>query len=149
VLAARQRPELPVDERDQLAREVVGIVADGGAVHVLVAAERGEAVREDEDRRTQPALVHQARGALGNVMAEGLPPQVRESRAGEAHEVVEDREAALAAVVARRQPDAELAHMRVAERVAFQYLGDVLEHDGAARVALGALECHARILGAR
>ena len=51
MLAAGQRAEFAVDERNDLAREVVGVVADRGRVHVLVAAERGEAVGKDEDRR--------------------------------------------------------------------------------------------------
>ena len=44
VLAARERVELVVDEGNDLARRVV---AGRGRVHVLVAAERREAVRED------------------------------------------------------------------------------------------------------
>ena len=58
---------------------------------------------------------------------------VREARAGEAHHVHEHREAPPAAargalVVLRRQPHGELAHVRVAERVALQDLRDVLQH---------------------
>jgi hypothetical protein len=108
VLARGERAELAVDERQDLARQVVGIGADGARVDVLVAAERGEAVGEDEDRRAHLLLAHQARGALGEVVAEGLPGDVREAGAGKTDEIVEDREAALRAVVARRQPGGEL-----------------------------------------
>ena len=121
VLAARERAELAVDEGDDLARQVVGVVADGGRIDVLVAAERGEAVRKDDDRRTHLSLVDEPRRALGDVVAEGLPVGVRESRAGEADQVVEHREAPpRSLVVLRRQPHAELAHVRVAKRVALE-----------------------------
>src|SRR5712691_3335099 len=45
VLASGERPELAVDERNDLAREIVRVIADRGGVHALVAAERREAVR--------------------------------------------------------------------------------------------------------
>src|SRR5262249_31190022 len=52
VLAARERAELAVDERNELAGDVIGVGAERGGVDVLVTAERGEAVGEDEDRRS-------------------------------------------------------------------------------------------------
>src|SRR5258706_514606 len=73
---------------------------------------------------------------FGHVLAEVLPAHVREARAHEAHQIVE-RGKPLAApargalVVLRRKPHGELAHMRVAQRVAAQDLRIVLEdHDG-------------------
>src|SRR3990172_3078337 len=145
VLAAGEGAEFAVHEGDDLAREVVGVVADRGGVDVLVAAERGEAVGEDEDRGPHLLFVDQARGALGDVVAEGLPVGVREAGAGEADEVVEHREALLAAaVVLRRQPDADFAHMRIAERIALQDLRSVLEYDEGAGVAFGAFQGHGR-----
>src|SRR5438876_8510192 len=94
-----ERAELAVDERDDLAREVVRVVADRRRVDVLVAAERGEAVGEDEDRRPHLLFADEARGALRHVVAEALPVEVREPRAGEADHVVEHREAAPASAV--------------------------------------------------
>src|SRR4051812_8589252 len=99
MLARGEGAELAVDEGDDLAREVVGVVADRRGVDVLVAAERGEAVGKDDDRRAHLAFSDEARGALGNVVAERLPADVREARAGEADEVVQHREAAAAALV--------------------------------------------------
>src|SRR5258705_7122006 len=88
-----ERPEMPVDEGNDLLCEIVGVVADRGGVHVLVAAERGEAVGKDEDRRPHPALADEARGSLGHVVAEGFPVGVRQARAGEPGLIVEHREA--------------------------------------------------------
>jgi hypothetical protein len=88
VLARCERAELPVDERNDLVHEVVGIAADGGRVHILVAAQRRVAVREHQDYRSHPAFVHEPGGALRQVLAERLPVEVREARAGEADEVV-------------------------------------------------------------
>src|SRR5712692_4648126 len=125
VLAGGERPELTVDEGNDLAREVVGVIADRGGVHVLVAAERREAVRKDEDRRAHFSLADKPRRALRDIIAEGLPVRVREARAGEAHQVVEHREAALAAfVILRRQPHPELAHVRIAQGVVLEDPGD-------------------------
>src|SRR5258708_14254162 len=87
VLAAREGAELAVDEGDDLAREVVGVVADRGGVDVLVAAERGEPVREKDDRRSHLLLADEPRRALRDVVAEGLPVGVREARSGEAYAV--------------------------------------------------------------
>ena len=136
VLAAGEGAEFAVDEGDDFAREVVGVVADRGGVDVLVAAQRGEAVGEDDDRRPHFLFVDQARGALGHVVAEGLPVGVREAGAGEADQVVEHRVAlAAAVVVARRQPDADFPHMRIAEGIALQDLRVVLEDDEGAGVS--------------
>ena len=147
MLAAGERAELAIDERHQLARQVVGVIADRGRIDVLVAAQRGKAVRKDEDRGSHPALVDQARRALGQVVAERLPVGVRDAGAGEADEVEQHRETPAAAargalVVLRRQPHAELAHVRIAERVVLQNLRDVLQHDERARCRLAALQGH-------
>ena len=141
VLPARERAETAVNEGNDLAREVVGVVSDRGGVHVLVAAERGEAVREDEDRGSHLLLVDEPRGALRDVVAEGLPVGVRKPRAGEADEVVEHREAALVdLVILRRQPNADLAHVRVAKRIALEDLRAVLEDHQGARGTFGAFQ---------
>src|SRR4051812_35704918 len=103
MLAAGERAEFAVDERDDLARQIVGVIADGRGIHVLIAAQRGEAIGHDEDYRSHLLLVDETRGALGQVLAEGLPVGVRQPRAGIADEVVEDWEA-LAGLVLRRQP---------------------------------------------
>src|SRR4029079_6776380 len=39
MLARRERPELAIDVRHDLARQIVGVAPDGGGVHVLIAAE--------------------------------------------------------------------------------------------------------------
>ena len=143
MLAIRQRPELAVDEGNDLARQIVRVIADRGGVHVLVAAERREAVRKDDDRRSHFSLADKPRRALRDVVAERPPVGVGEARAGEADEVVEHREAALPAfVVLRRQPHAELAHVRIAPGVVLQDLRAVLEHEERAGGAFGALEGH-------
>jgi hypothetical protein len=64
VVARGQRAELAVHERDDLLDDVVGVVADRRGVDVLVSAERGEAIGEDDDRRAHAAFVEEARGAL-------------------------------------------------------------------------------------
>src|SRR6185503_11672113 len=121
MLAARQRAELAVHERNDLAGEVVGVVADRRRIHVLVAAQRREAVREDDDHRAHPALVDEARGALRNVIAERLPAHVRQAGAGEADEIVEHREAPLVAlVILRRQPYTYAAGVRIAEGITLE-----------------------------
>src|SRR5690606_20744834 len=116
MVAVGERAELPIDERYQLAREVVGITSDALRVDVLVAAERGEAIGEDDDARSHLALGDEPRGALRHVLVETLPGGVRLSGSGKADEI-EKHGIALAApgpaafVVARRQPYLELAHV--------------------------------------
>src|SRR5438445_8848503 len=147
MLAGRERAELAVDEGDDLAREIVRVIADRGGIHVLVAAERREAVRKDDDRRPHLPLADEPRRALRDVVAEGLPVRVRETGAGEADQVVEHREAALAPalVVLRRQPHPELAQVRVAERVVLQDLRAVLERDQRAGGAFGAFQGYGKL----
>src|SRR5262249_42454127 len=87
MLAARQRAELAIDERNDLPREIVRVVPDRRRIDVLVTAERGEAVRKDDDRRSHLSLVYEPRGALRHVVAEGLPVGVREARSGEPDEI--------------------------------------------------------------
>src|SRR6202171_6457861 len=144
MLAARERAELAVDEGNDLAREVVRVVADRGRVHVLVGAERRGAVRGDENGRPHLLLADEPRRALRDVVAERLPVGVREAGAGEANQVVEHRKASLARclVILRRQPARELAHMRIAERIVLEYPRRVLEHDQSAGAAFGAFEGH-------
>ena len=76
MLARGERAELAVDERDDLARQVVGVAADRRRVDVLVAAERREAVGEHDDRRPHLLLVDEPRGALGHVLAEAASSSV-------------------------------------------------------------------------
>src|SRR5213079_2981338 len=59
------------DYADYLTREIVRVIADRGGVHVLVAAERREAVRQDDDRRSHFSLADKPRRALRDVVAEG------------------------------------------------------------------------------
>src|SRR5438034_3714451 len=126
-----------------ISREIVRVIADRGGVHVLVAAERREAIRQDDDRRSHFSLADKPRRALRDVVAEGPPVGVSEPRSGEADEVVEHREAALPAfVVLRRQPHAELAHVRIAPGIVLQDLRAVLYHEERAGGAFGAFEGH-------
>src|SRR6266542_5153798 len=99
MLATRERAELAVDEGNGLAREIVRVIADRGGVDVLVAAERREAVRKHNDRRSHFSLADKPRRALRDVVAERLPVRVRETGAGEADQVEEHREAFVSAVV--------------------------------------------------
>jgi hypothetical protein len=112
VLARRERAELLVDERHELARQVIRVAADRRRVHVLIAAERGEAIGERDDDRPHLALVHETGRALGHVLLEAARRRVHAASASEADEVVDDGEARAAAaalrlVVLRRQPDVE------------------------------------------
>src|SRR6266705_1586304 len=144
MLAGGDRAELAVDEGNDLAREIVRVIADRGGVYVLVAAERREAVRKDDDRRPHSSLADEPRRALRDVVAERLPVGVRKSGAGKADQVVEHREAAPARafVVLRRQPHRELARMRIAERIVPEYLRCMVQHDQRAGGAFGAFEGH-------
>ena len=45
-----------IDERHELVRDMVLVVADRRAVHVLASAESREAVRQDQDRRSAALL---------------------------------------------------------------------------------------------
>ena len=74
VIARGERAELAIDEGDELARQIIGVIADRRGVDVLVAAERREAIGKNEDRRPHPAIVDQPRGALGHVVGEGRQP---------------------------------------------------------------------------
>src|SRR5262245_46854838 len=144
MLARRQRTEFAVDERNDFASQIVGIVSGGRRVHVLVAAESRKAVREDKNRRSHLSLAHEACRAFRHVIAERLPVRVRETGTGKTHEIVEHREAAPAPtlVVLRRQPYRDLAHVRIAERVVREDLRSVLEYNERASGAVGALQSH-------
>jgi hypothetical protein len=137
VVTVGQRAELGVDERNELARQVVGIVTERTRVHVLIAAERREAIGKHYDERPHLLLVHEPRGALGHVLVEGPPVRVAAAAAQEPDEVEDDgkaRSEATAAplVVLRGQPDVERPDVRVAERIAFEHLRRVREpHDAA------------------
>src|SRR6185295_14982047 len=96
MVSTRQRPEFAIDERNDLAREVGRVIADRGRIHVLIPTERREAVRKHEDRRTHPPVADKPCRTLRYVVAERLPVGVRESGAGEADQVVQYGEAALA-----------------------------------------------------
>src|SRR6185503_18521409 len=87
MLARSERAELSVDERYELAHQVVGIGTDRGRVDVLVAPERGEAIGKDQDGRRHLALMDLARRPLGNVFTEALPGHMGQPGTGEAHQV--------------------------------------------------------------
>src|SRR6266496_4287947 len=147
VLARGQRAELAVDERNELAGEVIRVIPDGGRIDVLIAAERGEAIGEHEDRGSHLALVDQSGSPFRDVFAEGLPADMREPRAREADKVEQDGKAPAPAlvralVVVRRQPDGELAHMGIAKRIIGQDPGGVLADDDAAGGGNGTLLGH-------
>src|ERR1035437_3315496 len=146
MLAALECAEFAVDAGNDLAREIVRVSADRGRVHVLVAAERREAVRKDENRRPHFLLANEPRRALGDIVAERFPVGVRETGAGEADQVVEHREAALTStfVVLRRQPHPELAHVGIVERIVLEDVRGVLEDDQGAGGGFGAFEGHGR-----
>src|SRR5690606_23907110 len=57
VLARGQRTELAIHQRNDLADQVIGVIADRRRVDVLVAAKAGEAIRQDDDGLSHPALV--------------------------------------------------------------------------------------------
>src|SRR5216684_4038565 len=74
MLAGCERAKFAVDEGNDLAREIVRVIADRGGVHVLVAAERREAVRKHDDRRPHLLLAHEERagGAFGALEGHGV-----------------------------------------------------------------------------
>src|SRR5438046_7509019 len=135
MISAGQRAELAIDERDQFARQVIRIIADGGGIDVLIAAESGEAIGKDDDGGSHLALVDETRGAVRHIVGERTPSGMRQARAGAAYQIEQHREApprpalARALVVLRRQPDRQLAHVWIAERIVLEYLGVVLHHD--------------------
>ena len=99
--AIGERAELAIDERHELARQVVGVARRSRRrVDVLVAAERREAIGKDDDERAHLALVHEPRRALGHVLVEVAPVRVRRAAARETDEVVDDGEALAAAAAA-------------------------------------------------
>src|SRR5258705_13499697 len=83
VLARGEGAELAIDEGNDLLRQVVGVRADRRRVHVLVAAERGEAIGKHENRGSHLLLVNQSRGAFGYVVAKGFPIRVSKPGTGE------------------------------------------------------------------
>src|SRR5258708_19646864 len=146
MLAARQRAEFAVDEGNDLAREIVRIIANRGGVRVMVGCERGEAVGEGDDRRPELLLADQPRRAFRNVVAERLPARVRKPGAGEADQVVEHRKAApaRAPVILWRQPHRDLAHMRIAERIVLEDSGGMFQYDQRTGGGLWPLVCPVR-----
>ncbi len=109
-----------------------------------MAAQGGEAIGKDENRRAHLALMDEPGCAFGEVVAERLPGRMRQARAGEADQVVEHRKSPLAGavVVLRRQPYGELARMRIAQRVVPRDGRSVFENEESAGRGRGTLECH-------
>ncbi len=137
VIARGKRAEFAIDERNELARQVVRIAADRRRVHVLVAAERREAVGERDDHGPDPAFRDEPRDAFGDVLVERTPVEMREPRTREAHEVEQhwipsSASARRTFVVTRRQPYRKSAHVRIAESIPGEDFRVVLEHDDAA-----------------
>ena len=80
MLARGERAEFAIDEGYDLAHEIVGIAADRAGIDVLVPAQAREAVGHHQDHRAHALIVDQASGALGQVLAERLPVEVRPAR---------------------------------------------------------------------
>src|SRR5487761_847930 len=156
MVARGERAELAVDEGNQLSGQVIGITPDRTGIDVLVAAHGREAVGEHENRRTHLALGEQARRALGHVLVERPPVQVGESRPGEADQVEQHRVAPAApgrsaaarpVVVAGRQPDGDLAQLRVPQWVVGEHSRvEVEDHRGPGSVRR-CLACHGLVCG--
>ena len=145
MLARGEGAELGVDQGNELLREVVGVAADRRRVDVLVAAERGEAVGKDEDRRRHLLLLDQPRGALGHVLGVAAPSGVAGPAAHEADQIEQHRVAAAGVpgvVVLRRQPDVQRPGDRVAEGIALEHLRGVAEYDETAGRAGKAFDRH-------
>ena len=64
MIPIRQGSKFAVDEGNEFPGQVVGVAADGARVDVLVAAEAGEAVGKDHDRRAHAPFVHSDRSSL-------------------------------------------------------------------------------------
>ena len=134
MLPRSKRTEFAVDERNDLARQVIRVVADRRRIDVLVSAKARETIREHDDRGAHLALANQSRRALRHVVAERLPADVSDTGSREPHEVVKDGKARAAApacalVVLRGKPDSEPPDVRVAQRIVGEYFRRVLAHD--------------------
>src|SRR5205814_8792253 len=143
-----KRPEFPIDEWDELANEIVRVIADRRRVHVLVATQRREAIRKDHDGRSHLALVNEASDALGDVVRVWLPIRVSEAGPGKTDKIPQNRKppappATARLVVFRGQPDAELANVGVAETISPKHFGRMFQHDQLPCRTLGAFERHA------
>ncbi len=147
VLARCQGAEFAIDERDQLAGQVVGVAPDRARVDVLVAAERREAIRKHDDARVELPVMNQPGRTFRHILLERAPVRVRLAAAGVANEVEQHRKPLRRAppsrlVVLRRQPDIDQTIRRIAERVVAQNLRAVLDGDDAARRASRPLKRH-------
>lgn len=101
-------------------------------LYVLVAADAREAVGRDDDRGRARAAADEAIHAPREVLAERIDVEDRGARAREAGEA-EERRIALLGVVSGRQVDVQIAHGRIAERVAFQDVAvEGVDREGAA-----------------
>ena len=152
MLARGERAELPVDEGDDLLDQVVGVVADRRGIDVLVAAQRGEAVGEDHDRRAHLLLVdrgaRRARARCRRSSSSAVcarPEPVKPTMSTSTGKRLPRPRVAPSSYCAGSQT-CELAHVRVAQRVALQDLRDVLELDQRAGRPFRSLQCHVHLL---
>ena len=132
VIAGRQGAELLVHERNQLRGQIVGVLAHGRGIDVLVAPERREAVGKHQDARPHLVFVDQSSGPIGHVLRKVSPVGMGLAGAGVAHQVEEHGEAlALAGglFVSGRQPDVERPDVGISQRVVLEDPGAVLQGD--------------------
>ena len=73
--------EFAIDEGDELADQIVRIVADRRRIDVLIPAECGETIGKDHHGRTHLAVMDQARDTLRDVVGKGPPVRMRQARA--------------------------------------------------------------------
>ena len=113
----------------------------------MITAQRGKAVGEHDNAGRHLAFMQQTRGALGKVVAEILPGNMRQARTGESGHVHQHRKVFSLAfpgtlIVLRRQPHRELAYMRIAQRVVAQDPRVMLQHHHCAGLPLNAFKRH-------
>jgi hypothetical protein len=124
VVAARECRVAGVHEGHDLVAEVVRVAAGGGGVEELRAAVARPRVGEHDERRRALGGGEQRVDALDHRRLEGVAAQPHVELAGEALDLVDDRERLrVVELHARRAVDPQRAPRRVAERVLRQQLG--------------------------
>ena len=118
-----QRAIAGVDPGDDLVAKVRVVFARAGRVDVLAATDRGPGVDVDEDAGRRAAGGELGVRQLGKVLPHGWPIPPHVDLAGQAHDHVDARIAALRIrVIPGRQVDPERPAIGIAERVALEHL---------------------------
>src|SRR2546430_15214865 len=119
----RQRGIAGVDPGDDLVAKVRVVFARAGRVDVLATTHRRPGVDVDEDAGWRAAGGELGVGQLGEVSPHGWPIPPHVDLAGQAHDHVDARIAALRIrLIPGRQVDPERAAVGIAERILLEHL---------------------------